>query len=100
MAVTDSKKFSEFESRQNSIGNIRFNASSKKFDASQHGLSEAIFYFIPYKINFIAIGYKKDLCMFNSYYLTIQFKKLGAAVCVFLELMRRGFNWNYSSFSI
>ena len=53
--------------------------------APQHGPSEAIFYFIPYKLNFIAIGYRKDLCMFNSYHLTQQLKKLGAAVvCVFL----------------
>ena len=51
--------------------------------ASQHGPSEAIFYFIPYKLNFIAIGYRKDLCMFNSYHLTQQLKKLGAA-CIFV----------------
>ena len=66
------------------MGSLKFDASIEKFDASQRRLSEAIFYFIPYKINFIAIGYRKDLCMFNSYHLTIQFKKLVAAVCVFL----------------
>ena len=59
---------------------MNFDASSEKFDASQDGLSEAI----PCKISFIAINYRKDLCMFNSFYLTIQFKKLEAAVCVFL----------------
>ena len=68
--------------RQNSIGSLKFDASSEKFVASQHGQSEAIFYFVPYEINVIAIGYRKDLCMFNSYHLTIQFKKLVAAVCV------------------
>ena len=72
--------YSEFEARQNSIGSLKFDASSEKFDASQHGLLEAI----SCKINFIAIGYRKDLSMFNSFHLTIQFKKLEAAVCVFL----------------
>ena len=35
---------------------LKSDASSEKFDASQHGQSEAIFYFVPYEINFIAIG--------------------------------------------
>ena len=68
--------------RQNKIGGLKFDASSEKYDASQQGLSEAIFYFLPYKLNFIAIGYRKELCMFNSYHLTKQFKKLESAVCV------------------
>ena len=72
---------SESEARQNAIGSLVYDASSDKFDASQHQLSEAIFYFNPYKLNFIAIGYRKDLCMFNSYHLRKQFKKLRAAVC-------------------
>ena len=67
-------KCSEFDARQNSVGSRKFDASSEKFDASQHGLSKAI--------NFIAIGYRKDLCMFNSYHLTIQLEKLVAAVYV------------------
>ena len=82
------------------IGSLKFDASSEKFGASQHWVSEAILYFNPYKLNFNTIGYRKDLHMFNSYHLTKQSKKLGAAVCVFLWFMRRGFNWNYSSFPI
>ena len=57
---------SEFEARKNAIGSL-------KFDASQHRLSEAIFYFKLYKLKFVAIGYRKDLCMLNSYHLTKQF---------------------------
>ena len=68
----------------NPIGSLKFDASSEKFDASQHWVSEAILYFNPYKLNFNTIGYRKDLCMFNSYHLTKQFKKLGAAMCVFV----------------
>ena len=60
------KKCSEVEARQNAIGSLEFEASSEKFDASQHRLSEAIFYFNPYKLNVTAIGYGKDPCMFNS----------------------------------
>ena len=77
-------KCNEFEAGQNRIESLKFDASNKKFDASWHGLSEVIFSFILYKLNFIAIGYRKDLFMFNSYNLTKQFKKVGAAVCVFL----------------
>ena len=77
-------KCNEFEARQNPIESLNLDASSEKFDASWRGLSEVIFSFIPYKLNFIAIGYRKDLFMFNSYNLTKQFKKVGAAVCVFL----------------
>ena len=35
--------------RQNAIGSLKFDASSEKFDASQHGQSEAIFYFFLIK---------------------------------------------------
>ena len=70
--------------RNNPIGSLKFEASSEKFDASEDGISEAIFYFNPYKLIFIAIGYRKDLCMFNSYHLTKQFKNLVAVVCVLL----------------
>ena len=59
---------------------MKLDASSEEFNASQHGLSEAI----SCKINSIAISYRKDPCMFKSFYLTIQFKKLEAALCVFL----------------
>ena len=76
-------KCNESATRQNPIESLKFDASSKKFDASWHGLSEVTFSFIPYKLNFIAIGYKKNLFMFNSYNLTKQFKKMGGS-CVFV----------------
>ena len=79
------------------LESLKFDASSSKFDASQRGLSEAIRFF-TYKLNFIANGYRRNLCMFKNHHK--YFIKLGAVVCVRLFSERRKVNWNYFSFLI
>ena len=50
--------------------------------------------FFAYKLNFIAIGYRRNLCMFKNYHFTKFFIKLGAVVCVCLCSERRQVSWN------
>ena len=45
---------------------------------------------IAYKLNFIAIGYRQDLCKFKNYHFTKYLVKLGVVVCVFVCFGRRG----------
>ena len=41
-------------------------------------------FFIAYKLNFIGIGYRQNLCMFKNHHFTKCFLKLGTVVCVCL----------------
>ena len=50
--------------------------------------------FFAYKLNFIATGYRRNLCMFKNYHFTKFFIKLGAVVCVCLCSERRQVSWN------
>ena len=56
--------------------------------------------FIAYKLNFIAIGYRQNLCMFKNNHFTKYFLKLGTVVCVYLCSERKEANWNYFSFPV
>ena len=38
-----------------------------KFDPSQRELSQAIQFFVAYKLSVIVVGYKQDLCKFENY---------------------------------
>ena len=57
-------------------------------------------FFIAYELNFIAIGYRRDLWISNNYHFTKYFIKLGAVVCVCLRSGKREVNLNYFSFPI
>ena len=57
-------------------------------------------FFIAYKLNFITIGYRRKLCIFENYHFTKYFLKLGAVVCVCLRSERREDNWNYFNFPV
>ena len=41
-------------------------------------------FFIAYKLNFITIGYRQNLCMFKNHHFTKYLLKLGTVVCVCL----------------
>ena len=60
-------------------------------------LKQCIF-FIAHKLNFIAIGYRRNLCMIKNHHFTKYFLKLGEVVCVCLCSEKREVNWNYFSF--
>ena len=57
-------------------------------------------FFIAYKLNFIAIGYRRNLYMFKNHHVTKYFLKLGAVVCLCLCSERREVSWNYFSFPV
>ena len=100
LASTDQRECSEFEASQNARWSLKFDASISKFDASQRGLSSAINFFIAYKLNLIAIGYRRDLCMFKNHHFTKYFLKLAVVVRVCLCSEKREVNWNYFSFPV
>ena len=60
-------------------------------------LKQCVF-FIAHKLNFIAIGYRRNLCMIKNHHFTKYFLKLGEVVCVCLCSEKREVNWNYFSF--
>ena len=64
------------------------------------GYRKQYIFFIACKLNFIAIGYRRNLCMFKNYHFTKFFIKLGAVVCVCLCSERRQVSWNYFSFPV
>ena len=64
------------------------------------GYRKQYIFFIACKLNFIAIGYRRNLCMFKNHHFTKYFLKLGAVVCVCLCSERREVNWNYFSFPV
>ena len=57
-------------------------------------------FFIAYKLNFITIGYRQNLCMFKNHHFIKYFLKLGAVVCVCLCSERKEVNWTYFSFPV
>ena len=59
-----------------------FHAWCLKLGSSQRELSQAIWIYIAYKLSFIVIGYKQDLCKFENYQFTKSFIKLGVSVFV------------------
>ena len=93
LASTDQRECSEFEASQNGRWSL-------KFDAFQRELFSAINIFIAYQLNLIAIGYRRDLCMFKNHHFTKYFLKLAVVVRVCLCSEKREVNWNYFSFPV
>ena len=87
LASTDQRECSEFQASENA----RWSFSV---------LSSAIYFFIDYKLNLIAIGYRRDLCMFKNHHFTKYFLKLAVVVRVCLCSEKREVNWNYFSFPV
>ena len=94
LASTDQRECSEFEASQNARWSHKLDASISKFDASQRGLSSA------YKLNLIAIGYRRDLRMFKNHHFTKYFWKVAVVVRVCLCSEKREVKWNYFSFPV
>ena len=81
LASTDQRECSEFEPSENA----RWSFSV---------LSSAIYFFIDYKLNLIATGYRRDLCMFKNHPFTKYFLKLAVVLHVCLCSEKREVNWN------
>ena len=64
------------------------------------GYRKQYIFFIACKLNFIAIGYRRNLCMFKNHHFTKYFLKLEAVVCVCLCYERREVSWNYFTFPV
>ena len=67
---------------------------------SNAGHLKQYIFFITYKLNVIAIGYRQNLYMFRNKQYTEYFLKLEVVVCVCLCSERRGVSWNYFSFPV
>ena len=55
-------------------------------------------FFIGYKLNFIAIGYRRNLRMLRNHHFTKYYLKLEVVVSVCLCSKRREVNWNFFFF--